>query len=348
MSIRLIRIFAALVGVLLVAVAAYTAYWYRAADNVRSGIDRWVQDRRTAGWTVALGTPEITGFPISLEVLFQTPQISDPRSRWHWVAPNIRARAALWSPRKISVTAPGLHVLKLRGGELWAELNGLEAETLIKGSAFQTVVGRLSSVAMRLPRGQRLAAGPVAVQLLTSPLAKPTKDVGANPSREDSLDMGISVELDAREVMLPKGLHPALGPSIDKVALDSVIIGEILPVGSLEETLRRWSDGGGTVEVAALAIESKILRLRARGTFALDENLQPEGAAVADIRGIDTAMEQLLAAGVIDSRAAFAARIAGRALSFAGGSARLPISLQKQLFYIGPVPILKVKPIRWN
>ena len=348
MSLRLIRIFVALVGALLVVAAAYTAYWYSAADGVRSSIDRWVQDRRAAGWTVALGKPQITGFPLHLEVFFQTPQISDPGSRWRWVAPNIRARATPWSPREISVTAPGVHVLTLRGGALRAELNGVEVEMVIKVSTFQTIVGRLSGVAVRLPRGERLVAGPVAIQLLGSTLATPTTDVKANTPRMVSSDMGISIKLDARKVVLPADWRPALGPSIDKIELDSVIMGEISPVGSLEEALRRWRDGGGTVEVAALAIEWGVFQLRTRGTFALDTNLQPEGATVADIRGVDTAMEQLLAAGVIDPRAAFAARIAGRALSFAGGSARLPLSLQKQQLYIGPVPILKVKTIRWN
>jgi hypothetical protein len=102
------------------------------------------------------------------------------------------------------------------------------------------------------------------------------------------------------------------------------------------------------LEVSALALDWGTLRLRTNGTFALDENLQPEGAMVADIRGIDATMERLLAAGVIDSRAAFAARIASRALSFSGGSALVPLTLQKQRLFIGPAPILRIKPIRWN
>jgi hypothetical protein len=59
-------------------------------------------------------------------------------------------------------------------------------------------------------------------------------------------------------------------------------------------------------------------------------------------------MDRLLAAGVINSRAAFAARITSRALSFGGGSARLPMSVQEQRLFIGPAPVLRIKPIRWN
>jgi len=127
-----------------------------------------------------------------------------------------------------------------------------------------------------------------------------------------------------------------------------VIVGDILPAGTMADTLARWRDGGGTIEVAALALDWDVLRLRTNGTFALDGNLQPEGAMVADIRGIDATMDRLLAAGLIDSRAAFAARLANRALSFGGGSAKVPLSVQQQRLYIGPAPILRIKPIRWN
>jgi hypothetical protein len=51
---------------------------------------------------------------------------------------------------------------------------------------------------------------------------------------------------------------------------------------------------------------------------------------------------------MIDSRAAFAARIANRALSFSGGSARMPLTLQKQRLFIGPAPVLRIKSVRWD
>lgn len=348
MSLRPIRIIIAVAGVLLVAAGGYTAYWYSAAAELRAGIDRWVQDRRSAGWTVELGEPDIAGFPSRLEVFFQTPQISGPASRWRWVAPNIQAAAAPWSPGEIAVSAPGIHVVTLPSGEIWAELDRAEADIAVEHSRMKNVVGRLSGAKIRLPGGERLVAESAVIRLLGSVPAAPTISVGANTPRPDPSDMGFGVALDARKVVLPGQWRPALGRNIGKIAVDAVIMGEMAPAGALRDMLTRWRDGGGTVEIAALALDWDVLRLRTSGTFALDGNLQPEGAMVADIRGINATMERLLAAGVIDSRAAFAARIASRALSFGGGSARLPLSLQKQRLYIGPAPILRIKPIRWN
>ena len=348
MSLRPIRIIIVLMGALLVAGGAYTVYWYNAAAELRAGIDRWAQDRRVAGWTVDLGDPDITGFPTRLEAFFQTPQISGPDSWWRWVAPNIRATAAPWLPGEIAVSAPGVHVVTLRSGDVWAELDRAEADIVIENAAMKNIVARLAGVRIRLPGGERLVAESAVMRLLGSVPATPSIDVGANTPHPDPSDMGFGVALDVRKIVLPDQWRPVLGRNIGKIALDAVIVGEIAPVASLKDTLTRWRDGGGTVEVAALALDWDVLRLRTSGTFALDGKLQPEGAMVADIRGIEAAMDRLLAAGVINSRAAFAARITSRALSFGGGSARLPLSVQEQRLFIGPAPVLRIKPIRWN
>ncbi len=348
MSIAPIRIIIALVAALLVAGGAYTAYWYSAAAELRDGMDRWTQDRRIAGWNIDLGDPEVTGFPMRLEVFVQTPRISGPGSRWRWDAPNIRARAAPWSPRKIFVSAPGIHVVTLTAGDVWAELGRAEADIVVGQRGFRNLIGRFSGVRLRFPGGENFVADSAVIRLLESVAAGPSIKVDAVSPGTDASETGLGLALDMRKVVLPEEWRPALGRDIDKIAMDAVIMGDVVPAGGLKPSLVRWRDGGGTLEVSALALDWGTLRLRTNGTFALDENLQPEGAMVADIRGIDATMERLLAAGVIDSRAAFAARIASRALSFSGGSARVPLTLQKQRLYIGPAPILRIKPIRWD
>lgn len=348
MSLRPIRILIIAIIALVVAGGGYTAYWYSAAAGIRAGIDRWAQDRRAAGWVVELGDPHIGGFPFRLEAFFQTPQITGPQAGWRWVAPNIKAVAAPWAPDRITVSAPGIHVVTLRQGDVWAELGQADADIEIENAVMKNIVGRLAEVKIRLPRGETLTAASAVMRLRESVPAVPSIDVGINTQRPDPSEMGVGVALDARKIVLPDQWRAALGPNIGKIALDAVIIGDIVTAGAMAEIMARWRDGGGTIEVAAFALDWGDLRLRANGTFALDGNLQPEGAMVADIRGIDATMDRLLAAGLIDSRAAFAARLANRALSFGGGSAKVPLSVQQQRLYIGPAPILRIKPIKWN
>jgi hypothetical protein len=348
MSSAPIRIITILVATLLIAGGAYTAYWYSAAAELRDGMKRWAEDRRSAGWSIDLGNPDITGFPMRLEVFFQTPRISGPGSQWRWVSPNISASAAPWSPREIAVSAPGIHVVTLRAGDLWVELDEAEADIVVGKRQVKNVIGRLSGIRLRLPAGERINAGSAIVRLLDSVAADPEKQANASIPGTVLSDTGLGLALDLQKITLPQEWRPALGRNVGKIALDAVIMGEVVPAGPLKDSLVRWRNNGGTVEVSALALDWGVLRLRANGTFALDEDLQPEGAMVADLRGVDETIERLLGAGVIESRAAFAARLANRALAFGGGSARVPLTLQKQRLFIGPAPVLRIKPVNWN
>ena len=343
-----IRIIAMAVATLLVAGGLYTAYWYSAAASLQEGMDRWAQDRRAAGWTVELGTPDITGFPMRLEVFSQTPRISGPGSSWRWVAPNVVASARPWSPREISISAPGIHVVTLRAGDVWIELGGAEADIAVGERQVSNVIARFSGIRLRLPAGERFSAGSAVVRLRDSVAADPEINADGNTPGTAPSDMGLGVALDSQEITLPEDWRPALGRNVGKFALDALIMGDIVPAGSLKDALARWRNDGGTVEVSALALDWGVLGLRANGTFALDENLQPEGAMAADLRGMDATIERLLGAGVIDSRAAFAARLANRALTLTGGPARVPLTLQNQRLFIGPAPVLRIKPVNWN
>ncbi|CAN0445063.1 unnamed protein product, partial [Discosporangium mesarthrocarpum] len=222
MSLRPIRISVILAGVLIAAAGTYTAYWYGAAAELRAGIDRWAEGRRAAGWTVELGTPDVTGFPDRLEVFIQTPQITGPGSRWRWVAPNIRAAAAPWSPGEISVSAPGIHVVALPSGEVWTELGEAEADIIVEDNAVKNVVGRLSGLKVRLPKGERVAVGSAVIRLVDGVPATPAINVGASTPRPDPADLGVGVALDARKIVLPDAWRAALGPKIGKIAFDAV------------------------------------------------------------------------------------------------------------------------------
>lgn len=333
---RVVLLFLAAVGI---AIAGYTAYWYSAAEKLREEVTRWSEERRAAGWQVDLGVLNISGFPSRIEIFLQTPRLEGPKRQWRWTAPNVRAFAAPWSLGKVSVFAPGIHVYTNRKGDFWAELGSAEAQIAIAPSGLDQAVIRFSSVDIRPPDGARLQAE-TAIARIQSGVAI---DAAVQPP-----EFGWGIAVDARGVTLPGRWNPPLGRKMARLSLDAVLTGRIERGPTLANTLARWRDSGGVIEVKALAVDWQALALRAEGTFALDEGLQPEGAMTADIRGIDRTTDQLIAAGVIDARTAFAAKVANRALSFRGGSAKLPLSIQKQRLYMGPVPLLRLKLVRWD
>lgn len=339
MSLRPHQLALLTLGAVALAAAGYTAYWYSAVQQLRDGIERWSAEHRAAGWRVDIGVPDISGFPRRIDVFLHTPRLAGPDGQWRWAAPNVRAFATPWRPGNITVSTPGIHVFTTRQGEYWAEFGEAEADLSLSGTGFSEAVIRLSKVDIRPPNGARMQAQRAVLRGRSGVAAE---------AGDDAPETGFGVAVDARGITLPARWRPPLGRDMARLSIDAVVTGKLGSGKPLAEMLARWRDGGGAVEVTAFALDWDALTLRADGTFALDADLQPEGAMTADIRGIDRTTDRLIAAGIIDARTAFAAKVANRALSFRGGSAKLPLSVQNRRLYMGPVPILRLKPVRWN
>lgn len=336
------RIAAIAVAAALAAGAAYTAYWYSAAAGVRAGIDRWADQRRAAGWEVTMNRPQLGGFPFRIDLVIDGATIAGPASaaRWRWTPPSLSASARPWAPGRIAVDGRSTHKIDTGDGVLTARLAEAEGDLVAGADALREAVVRFSGIDLALPDGSKLTAGSLILHLKAqSPIGEAGPDSGTR---------GLGLAFDARTVALPGGWNLPLGAAIEKVSADAIVAGSIDPHGSVPEILGRWRDAGGALEVKALAVDWRALKLRAGGTFALDENLQPQGAVTAEIDGIDPTADALIAAGMIDPRTAFAAKVANRALTLGGGPARLPVTIQNQQLYLGPVPLLRFKPVRWE
>ena len=153
--------------------------------------------------------------------------------------------------------------------------------------------------------------------------------------------MGIAI--DARNVTLPC-LKPPLGTG-SAVCLSKRSIGPFEPRGTLSDALARWRDAGGALEISVFALDWEALSIRGDGTFALDEKLQPQGAMTAEIDGVEKTSDALIAAGVIDARTAFAAKVANRCSEV---DRCVCPSASNDNACSGPAPLLRLKPTAGN
>lgn len=301
-------------GLLLVVLGGgYTAYWYSIAAQVRSGIQDWAADRTTDGWIVELGSPDVSGFPFRIDVRLQTPRLAGPERKWAWVLPNVQASARPWRLQQVNIAASGLHDVEAGGQRTEIQLARADGDLTLSAGRFGSAVVRLEGVDLRRDGFPPLQADRLTGRLVLLP-----------PSGEEKEDRDIAIAVDAREVTLPNVWRPALGSRVTRFSLDAKVLGKIVPGTTLPETLSRWRDNGGTVEISALALDWQTLSLMGDGTLALDPHLQPQGAMTAEIAGIEKTADALIAAGVINARTAFAAKVANRALSWGKGSVRLP------------------------
>lgn len=336
-------VYIALFGLALVAltVAGYAAYWYAAAGKVRAEIDGWVQDRRAAGWLVEMSKPDLGGFPFRIEVRLADVRFAGPESdnRWSWELPPVVARAAPWRPTHIRISAPGRQSIAV--GTEKIELAAVTADVDLAADSRSLKMGeaRFGGVELTLPDGAALKAATARLRV----------DRGVMTGNGSLMaETGLGVEMTAMRVRLPETWQAPLGPLVENVALTAIATGTLNPHGTLPAALARWRDSGGALEVRSFILDWKALNLRAEGTFALDGLLQPQGAATAQIDGIDPTADALIAAGVIDARAAFAAKVANQALTLNGRPARLPLTVQDQRLFLGPVPLLRLKTIVWK
>jgi len=72
---------------LVIAVAAYTAYWFYMADKIEQEIYAWVEDQAKDGTEVAFENLHVSGYPLRLVAAMDNPDIfvrdGDRRPHWH-------------------------------------------------------------------------------------------------------------------------------------------------------------------------------------------------------------------------------------------------------------------------
>jgi len=326
-------------GLMAVVAMGYSLFWYSVMSRVQDGIKRWTIEQRVHGWDVSLGKQTISGFPFLITVSFDEPKLTGRNNKLRWALPNVKASTRPWALGRVAITGPGVHVINLPDGKRSLQLNQAKLNVDFASGQFQKAALYLGGIKLAFPDENELNAEFIKARVRSNVFKE---------ENDNALGRGVSVQTEVRQVVLPKAWRSPLGNKIPKISLDVMTIDDIPFRGGWTAALESWRDNGGTLEIKTFDIDWKPLSLRAEGTFSFDEMLQPQGAMTAQIDGIDPATEALIAAGVIDARTAFAVKFANRALTSGGRSVRLPLRVQKSRLYLGPVQVLKFRPLHWK
>ena len=160
-----------------------------------------------------------------------------------------------------------------------------------------------------------------------------------------------AVTLEASNIAYPSAPVPGLGRITERLILSAAVKGD-LPQRRNAETMARWRDSGGTLDVQSLDIRHGPLKVSGDGTLALDGDMQPIGSFALRVGGFIEALDRLSEAGVIKPRpAALAGAVLGALArnSGSGGDARIkvPLSIQERQVFVGPVPLARMPVFRW-
>lgn len=337
-------------ALLLVAAGAYTAFWFHAAGRVRDGLAAWTSARLAQGYSVAYDGPEISGYPWHLRIRLDRIALAAPGGRWRWSGDAVQAKLMPWAFRRITLRPLGLQAVT------YPAADGSETATAVAADAKAVILvsdrGRLEEAhakAEGLSVALPLAPGPLAVASAELDFALPPAPQAAPDGGPPAPSAVLSLRLN--EVTLPQAAAGPLGPHVQWLTAEAALDGT-LPPESPAKALAAWRDAGGALELRRLELAWGPLELAGDATLALDGNMQPEGAGTARIRGYGETIDALVVQGLMKPQAGTLAKAALglMAKTPADGGAKVltvPLTVESQVLYAGPVALLRLPRIRW-
>lgn len=335
---------------IIVAVAAYTGYWFYAAGLARDRIARWTEEQGRRGVDVAYEAIETGGFPFLLTATLARPRArSSGDSRWDWSGPTVTLSIRPWRLSEITFSAPGQHRILLVGPARAREISvrTTKADGLARigrsGIAEEILVGLTDVVAS--DSGVETTFERIEARVAPMPRTPPLG--AANPSQPTVAELLVR----ASGTTLP--MDTALGRRIESVVAEITVHGALRSAPSWTESLAAWRDDGGTLEIKSCRARWDQLDLAFDATLALDHDLQPIGAGRATIRGFAETIDAFARGGLLRPAEAALAKFGLGVLAKTppdGGRPELdvPLSVQNGKLSAGPVNVLSVPRISWN
>ncbi len=95
-----------LLWAVLIAAAAWSAYWFVGSTAKERALLAWLDDRQAAGWIATTETMKVTGFPNRFDTKITGLELADPSQGWAWSAPNFEIHALSYKPNHIIAIWP--------------------------------------------------------------------------------------------------------------------------------------------------------------------------------------------------------------------------------------------------
>ncbi len=327
--------------VLVVMVGGWVGWWWLASTLLQQTLAASVETQRRAGGEVRLGEIRLDGFPWRLRATIDDISVGlRDGSTWH--GPGLVIDAPLWRINALHLRLVGQQEIHLPPGVT-------PATVLVEGGDGEATLGGAAGITQATLTLSGVSAPPLA----TAARIELTATLPARAVTEHT-ETGLTVTAAFTTLRVEKAESLPLGPAITSLSIAARVMGAP-PHISLAE-LSAWSRDGGTVELDGAALRWGPLALDAKGTLALDRDLQPEGALTAEISGFGEAIDTLVATGWIKPKNAQTAKAILTGLSPraegeappANPTARLPISVHQHFVHIGPFRLAPLPLVVWQ
>jgi hypothetical protein len=333
---------AAAVVLLLVVAGGYTVYWFIAAARLPEGIGQWAKSLRRYQIDLSWQGLRVGGFPFAFRLEVSGVEFRDraPVAQSTLRVARLTASAAPWNFSVWQLAAPdGLRETVGSGPLPSVTLSAHSAAaSVLVADAGDTIVW-LGLDQPAADAGVKLAARHAYVWLI----------MPGQPPQTDS-EPAAKLAVDASDASLPAVPAPFHNP-LDELAFAITVRGPVPTRLPPRRAAVAWRDAGGTADVDHFTLRSGVLKLTGSGTFALDRDLQPEGALSLAVEDYPALLEALVAAGRLRRDEAGFAGLALALLAKTGpdGEPEIATSLRMQdgEMFLGPVDIGPAPHIAW-
>jgi hypothetical protein len=340
-SSRGVRLVVALVIVLALLAAGWSALWFYAQGRVDAEIERVLARQSGAGREIACAERTVSGFPFRIEVACARPLFAQSRGRAIEVTgQRLNAVAEVWQPRHIRLDIEGpVRVAEPgTGGREIAHVSFKAARAVavpdLDGQHQLTATA--DDIVLKLDDATRVFISPRAELTLHR--------LGADGAGGRLVEVGLTVSRLDGPLALP-GVHG----TVDFDAQLTVSGLEKIRGASQAERLRSWAAAGGKADIARLRLLSDGVASDTQGVVALDPNGRINGQLKVLVHGIDQVMGDLVQRRalppemmtLVPTLTAISKKgdIAGRP------AMTLPITLREGLIRVGPVPFGAIPPL---
>lgn len=330
-----------LAGLIAGALLGYYVLWSHLIDQAAAEADAWIETQKRQGRNAGYDSRRLWGFPYRLSVTFTKPRWQDPQHPlgWKLEAEEVTAHLQLWDMHHVIFELGPKQSIGWRAdnadtGISMTTSNGRASLVLDGAGNWLRVAADLSNPALS---GPALTNGPVSA----NKLLLHARRAGNVPP---STDMAVQFD----KLVLPTGTGGPLGNEVAQFKLVGNLRGTAFG-RTPEELLGSWRDGGGVIDLQTIAVHWGGLKLDGDGTLSLDKQFRPLGAMSGELRGMEAAVDALVASGRMRGQDAALAKTAAVALAKrdAKNEAYIPaqFSIQEGRLFLGPISLISLPSI---
>lgn len=325
---------------LFVLALGWSGYWLWTANRVQAEIAAWAAQEAEQGREFRWDTLEVGGYPFRIVVDATGWAAAEPGAPVPWAVSGttMQAVAQAWNLSHVQVGVQGPTTIGLTRPdgttrEWVAAATGARASIVVEPDRD---LPRITANITQLSITDNARTAPWTVERAQLALRNlPQEADGPRaPGGAETI-----VQLDG---FAPVPLPAALGDTVEVFQLSGRITGPV-PRRLDPAALWAWRTAGGTLEIDRLWFDWGEVELDLNGTFAIDIEGRPQGAATAALTDPDTLIAAFQEAGQIGRGPADLLRLAANALSIrtAGGEQVIeaPLAMQDGVFRVGPVPV---------